>query len=111
MIDKHSAEHYSWGSHCDAWHLVKAESLSVIQEMMPPRSSEVLHKHGKSRQFFFVLSGEATIEMDGERQVLLNQQGVEIAPGVAHQVFNNSDAELHFLVISAPPSHDDRINA
>src|SRR5512140_3140162 len=98
MIDKIHAEHYSWGASCDGWHLVKADSLSVIQELMPPHTAEVPHKHTKSRQFFFVLSGEATIEINGERDVLRSLQGIELAPGVAHQLSNDSSVEVHFLV-------------
>jgi mannose-6-phosphate isomerase-like protein (cupin superfamily) len=110
MIDKTRAEQYHWGKNCSGWHLVKSESLSVIQEMMPPHTSEARHKHGRSRQFFFILSGEAAIEIDGKEHILQSQQGIEIAPGAVHQILNNSNEELHFLVISSPPSHGDRIN-
>lgn len=109
MIDKSTAEHYRWGQNCEGWHLVKSESMSVIQELMPPHTSEVRHKHVRSRQFFFVLSGQATIECDGKRHVLETQQGIAVGPDVAHQVLNQSDTNLHFLVISSPPSHGDRI--
>ena len=57
MIDKESAPHYGWGEGCDGWHLVRTPELSVIQERMPPGTSEVRHRHGRARQFFFVLSG------------------------------------------------------
>ena len=30
-----NAEHYQWGNACDGWHLLKSETLSVIQEKMP----------------------------------------------------------------------------
>lgn len=110
MIDRTTAEHYKWGQDCDGWHLVKSDALSVIQELMHPHTSEVRHMHSKSRQFFFVLSGEATVVIGDERNTLQPEQGVEIAPGIAHQVLNNSETELRFLVVSCPPSHGDRIN-
>ena len=110
MIDKTISEHYKWGQNCNGWHLVKSDSLSVIQESMQPHTSEDRHKHSQSRQFFFILSGEATIETDGKEHILQSEQGYEIAPGVVHQVLNNSNTDLHFLVISCPPSHGDRIN-
>jgi len=31
-----NAEHYLWGDNCDGWHLLKTDSLSIIQENMPP---------------------------------------------------------------------------
>jgi mannose-6-phosphate isomerase-like protein (cupin superfamily) len=111
MIDKTLAEHYHWGQNCDGWHLVRSDTVSVIQERMPPHTSEVRHLHSRSRQFFFVLSGQATIEIDGRRQVLEMQQGAEVAPGVLHQMLNEFDEDLNFLVVSCPPSHGDRIIA
>ena len=111
MIDTSTAEHYRWGENCDGWHLVRSDSLSVIQEVMPPGTKESRHSHARARQFFFVLSGSATIECGGDRHALGPRQGLEIAPGLPHQVFNESDDELHFLVVSSPPSHGDRIPA
>jgi mannose-6-phosphate isomerase-like protein (cupin superfamily) len=111
MISKDNAEHYTWGDGCDGWHLVKRPELSVIHERMPPGTSEVRHYHERSRQLFFVLAGVAMLEIDGERQILHAQQAAEVLPGVAHQIFNDSDADVEFLVISQPTTHGDRMNA
>lgn len=109
-ISKHSAEHYVWGEHCDGWHLVKDRELSVIHERMPAQTSEVKHYHQHSRQFFFVLSGIATIEIDGKEKILYPQEGIEVSPLVPHQMFNKSNDEVEFLVISQPTSKEgDRI--
>lgn len=108
-INKQNAEHYLWANNCHGWHLIKQPELSVIQEEMPPNTSEVRHYHKHSRQLFFILSGEATIEVDGRRQVLQAHEGLEILPGQAHQVFNESQQNLEFIVVSQPPSHGDRI--
>ena len=56
------------------------------------------------------MSGQATVEIDGREEILQPEQGVEVAPGVAHQVFNNGSKELRFIVVSCPASHNDRIN-
>ncbi|KKO53106.1 cupin domain-containing protein [Paenibacillus sp. DMB20] len=108
-ISKHSAEHYIWGENCDGWHLVKNQDLSIIHERMPANTSEVKHYHQQSRQFFFVLSGIATLEIDGKEIVLNPQEGIEVSPLVPHQMFNKSDHEIEFLVISQPTSKGDRI--
>lgn len=109
MISIENAEHYTWGKTCDGWHLVKTGELSVIQEKMPPGASETRHSHSRSRQFFYVLSGTAVIEAGGKRETLNAREGIEISPGIAHQIFNESDGDVEFLVISQPPSHGDRI--
>lgn len=111
MISKDSAEHYTWGDHCDGWHLVKTPGLSVIHERMPPGAAEVRHMHNAARQFFFVLSGTATLEVAGRIEVLGPQQGLEIAPHEPHQMRNASHEPIEFLVISQPSSHGDRVLA
>jgi mannose-6-phosphate isomerase-like protein (cupin superfamily) len=110
-ISKHSAEHYLWGDNCDGWHLVKNQDLSIIHERMPANTSEVKHYHQHARQFFFVLSGIATIEIDGKEIILNPQEGVEVPPLVPHQMFNKSNEEVEFLVISQPTSKGDRVLA
>jgi len=107
-IDIKDAEHYFWGEGCDGWHLLKNESLSVIQECVPAGKSEKPHFHNTSRQFFYILEGERVIIIDSRKTVLHQRQGIEIPPGVVHQFVNESANEVSFLVISAPKSHGDR---
>ncbi|HEY1015637.1 MAG TPA: cupin domain-containing protein [Herpetosiphonaceae bacterium] len=111
MRSKANAPHYVWGEQCDGWHLVRAEGLSVIQERMPPGTAEARHRHARARQFFFVLAGAAALEIDGRRHALAPGEGAEVPPGIPHQIFNEADRDLEFLVISQPPSHGDRLPA
>jgi mannose-6-phosphate isomerase-like protein (cupin superfamily) len=76
---------------------------------MPPGASEVRHFHRNAQQFFFILSGQAAMEVDGEQMLLSAGQGVAIAPGIRHQFLNLSEEPVRFLVISQPPSHGDRV--
>ena|ERR1700754_418302 len=109
-ISTENAEHYLWGEACDGWHLLKGEGVSVIQERVPPGAAEVKHLHHQARQFFFILAGQATLEI-GDAAVVLNQhEGIEVAPRMPHRFRNDSDREVSFLVISVPPSHGDREN-
>lgn len=109
MISKHNAEHYIWGNNCDGWRLVDEEDRSIIHERMPAGTSEVRHFHHKSKQFFFNLSGIMTIEVDGVEYILRENEGMEVLPLVPHQVFNKSDKDIEFLVISQPNTRNDRI--
>lgn len=108
-INKQNAEHYKWGENCDGWHLVKNQDLSVIHERMPLNASEIKHYHQHSRQFFFVLSGTVIIEVDGKEITLHPHEGIEVPPRVSHQVFNKSNNEVEFIVISQPTSRGDRV--
>jgi len=107
-----NAEHYTWGglkgTDCDGWHLVRSAGLSVIEERMPPGTAERRHLHRVARQFFYVLAGELTLEVEGREVLLKAGQGLEIAPGDAHRAMNKGPAEVRMLVISQPPSHGDR---
>ena len=103
-----NAAHYVWGQQCDGWHLLAGDDLSVIEERMPPGTTEVRHRHARSRQFFYVLEGEATLELDGIEHRLGARQGLHVPPGAAHRMRNDSPAELRFLVVSSPRSHGDR---
>ncbi len=109
VVSRQSAEHYVWGDDCDGWHLLKSSSLSVIQERVPPGRREVRHCHQYAHQFFFVLSGLATLEVDGKVLKLGRLQGCSVPPQVPHQLSNEETEDLEFLVVSSPISHGDRI--
>jgi len=108
-VSRATAEHYSWGTHCDGWHLVKDAALSVIEERMPPAGFEELHSHRSAQQFFFILSGEVTMELECEEIRLHAGEGLHIPPCTRHRISNRSRETARFLVISQPPSHGDRI--
>jgi len=112
-ISTTTAEHYTWGgpsrTDCDGWHLVRTPDLSIIEERMPPGTSETRHHHRLARQFFYVLQGELVVEVEQQTFVLRTGEGIEIAPGQVHQAVNRSQASVRFLVTSQPPSHGDRV--
>jgi mannose-6-phosphate isomerase-like protein (cupin superfamily) len=114
ILNRQTAEHYKWGGPngdaCDGWHLVRTPHLSIIEELMPPATSEVRHFHVHSRQFFYVLEGELTLEVEQHSVFLQAGEGVEVSPGQPHQVFNRSAKPARILVTSQPPSHGDRVN-
>ena len=110
-IDRDRAEHYRWGGVCDGWHLLASPELSVIEERIPPGAGEVRHLHRRARQLVYVLEGRATIEVEGATVETGPRQAVAVAPGAAHRLANAGEGELVLLVVSAPPSHGDRIPA
>lgn len=108
-VSTNNATHYTWGNHCDGWYLVRTPELHVIEEKMPPGTSETRHLHTRARQFFYVLEGELTMETAQEIFVLRSGEGLEIAPGEIHQAKNRSAGPTRFLVTSQPPSQGDRV--
>ena len=110
-ISTGNAQHYNWGGVCDGWHLLDEDDLSVIEERMLPGTAEQRHRHAEARQFFYVLEGEAALELAGVSHQLQRGLGLHVPPGAAHQMRNDGVADVRFLVVSAPKSHADRIPA
>lgn len=111
VVDAASVEHYIWGEINEGWRLVDRPDLSVIRERMKPGGKETRHHHEKARQFFYVLSGQFTMELDGVVHTLSPGQGIEIPPGLPHQAMNASGADTEFMAISQPASQGDRVDA
>jgi len=110
IISTENAEHYTWGDQCDGWHLLQSDTLSVIQERMPPGTSEHLHFHNNAQQLFYILSGTATFELDADKKTLNAGQSIHIGSSVKHRVTNSGKTDLHLLVVSEPKAHGDRVN-
>jgi mannose-6-phosphate isomerase-like protein (cupin superfamily) len=108
-VERATAEHYTWGKVSEGWRFLNRPDLSVIQERVPPGAGEVRHRHLKARQFFYVLTGAATLEFDDGDVDFGPGQGVEVAPGLRHRFINRSDQDVVFLTISAPTTTGDRI--
>lgn len=112
IVSPKNAEHYKWGGPnadtCDGWYFVKNEALQIIEEGMPSGTSETRHHHTQARQFFFVLEGELTMEVEFHEFVLKAGEGIEVGPGQIHRALNRRSTALRILVTSVPPSHGDR---
>lgn len=103
-------KHDQWGNVCDSWNLVDNVGLSVKQEMMPAGTSEQLHYHEHSQQFFFILAGTATFEVEGKQIEVSVHEGLYILPGQKHRIINNGSPALEFILCSQPAIVNDRIN-
>ncbi|HWB24167.1 MAG TPA: cupin domain-containing protein [Chitinophagaceae bacterium] len=100
--------HYTWGDSCDGWVLVDTEELSVKQERMPAGTQETLHYHKQSQQFFFILRGTATFEVEEKIFTVETGQGFYIEVGTRHRIINNANEDLEFILSSQPSTNNDR---
>lgn len=107
-VQREAGRHYTWGGDNDGWHLLQRHDLSVIAEHVPPGGREQRHHHGHARQFFYIVSGRAVIELAGREVALAAGQGLEIPPGLPHQFSNPFDEAVDFLVVSQPSTRGDR---
>lgn len=109
-ITKQYAEHYTWGNVCDGWYILKSDNLNVIEEKMPSGTSELLHCHRIAQQVFYILSGTAGFEINGELFTLKTNESIHIPPRALHRIFNEGTEDLSFLLISQPMAQNDRID-
>ena len=69
---------------------------------LPPRSANTLHQHIRAEEFYFVLEGTGRLRVGDETLTVLRHGGVLVGPGQLRQVFNDTDAEVLWLIIGAP---------
>ncbi len=110
VVDGTNTPHYVWGEVCDGWRLLDHDDLSVILERVPPGAGEIRHYHSRARQFVYLISGRAVLELADRVIEFGPGQGVHIPPGAVHRFANGGDEDVVFLVVSAPPTSGDRIN-
>lgn len=82
----------------------------MTEERVPPGGFEARHYHAQARQFFYVLKGNAVLEVEGVEHGLGEGTGIEVEPGLPHQFFNRSAADVWFLVVSDSKDNADRID-
>ena len=79
-----------------------SENMGARVWRLPPRSANTLHKHIRSEEFYFVLEGTGRIRVGDEILTVPRYGGLLVAPDQLRQVFNDSDDEVLWLIVSAP---------
>ena len=79
-----------------------SESLSARLWRYPPNSAGTLHKHIRQEEFYFVLEGLGRMRVGDARLTVPKYGGVLIGPGQLRQVFNDTNAEVLWLIVGAP---------
>ena len=69
---------------------------------MPPKSANTLHKHIRAEEFYFVLEGVGRIQVGNDTLTVPKYGSVLVGPDQLRQVFNDTDAEVLWLIVGAP---------
>lgn len=56
------------------------------------------HFHASSTEWFYVVEGELTFEVDGQSRSATAGSFVEVVPGVQHRWWNATDEPVHFVI-------------
>jgi mannose-6-phosphate isomerase-like protein (cupin superfamily) len=79
-----------------------SDNLGARLWRLPPQSANTLHKHIRSEEFYFVLEGTGRLRVSNETLTIPKHGGVLVGPDQLRQVFNDTDAEILWLIIGAP---------
>jgi mannose-6-phosphate isomerase-like protein (cupin superfamily) len=79
-----------------------SENLAARLWRLPPQSANTLHKHIRQEEFYFVLEGTGRIRIGAETLTVPRHSGVLVGPEQLRQVFNDTDAEVLWLIVGAP---------
>jgi mannose-6-phosphate isomerase-like protein (cupin superfamily) len=79
-----------------------SENIGARLWRLPPKSANTLHKHVRAEEFYFVLEGVGRMRVGGETLTVPKHGGVLVGPDQLRQVFNDTDAEVLWLIAGAP---------
>lgn len=79
-----------------------SENMGARLWRLPPKSANTLHKHIRAEEFYFVLEGTGRVRVGEETLTVPKYGGVLVGPDQLRQVFNDTDAEVLWLIIGAP---------
>jgi mannose-6-phosphate isomerase-like protein (cupin superfamily) len=82
------------------------QNQSLAEAVVPVGQPTERHYHKLSEEFYFILEGQGTMEIDGEQLPVGPGDAILIPAGAWHQI--TAAQTLRFLCCCAPPySHDD----
>ena len=81
-----------------------SENLGARLWRMPPKSANTLHKHVRMEEFYFVLEGAGRIRIGNDTLTVPKHGGVLVGPDQVRQVFNDTDTEVLWLILSPIPT-------
>jgi mannose-6-phosphate isomerase-like protein (cupin superfamily) len=79
-----------------------SDNLGARLWRLPPKSANTVHKHIRAEEFYFVLEGVGRMRVGDEMLTVPKYGGVLVGPGHLRQVFNDTDAEVVWLIVAAP---------
>jgi len=64
------------------------------------------HSHAALWEMYYIVSGVASIRIDDEAHSVETGDTIVCPPGMAHQIINESDEDVVYLVVSNDPPFD-----
>jgi quercetin dioxygenase-like cupin family protein len=77
-------------------------TLAISYENVPPMAGPPLHRHSREDEWFYVLEGQLTIQVDGQRTILRADDSAYAARGTVHAYQNFGPTAARMLVMFTP---------
>jgi quercetin dioxygenase-like cupin family protein len=81
-------------------------AVAVVHLTVPKLAGPPLHRHSREDEWFYVLDGELTCEVDGQRFIAGAGASAFAPRGTAHTYQNFNDEAAHLLVMVTPAGVD-----
>jgi mannose-6-phosphate isomerase-like protein (cupin superfamily) len=79
-----------------------SENMGARLWRLPSKSANMLHKHIRAEEFYFVLEGTGRLRVGDDTLTVPRYGGVLVGPDQLRQVFNDTNAEVLWLIVGAP---------
>lgn len=76
---------------------------SLAEATLPAGGRTERHHHAVSEEMYYLLAGEALMEIDGEEKRVTAGDAILIPVGTRHQITNTGTGDLTFLCTCSPP--------
>jgi quercetin dioxygenase-like cupin family protein len=81
-------------------------AAAIFRQTMPPNWGPPLHRHSREDEWFYILEGEITAEIDGQRTVLQGGGSAFAPRGTAHRFKVSGPRPAKMLVMVTPGGFD-----
>ena len=82
---------------------LEATMLAARMWRLEPGQASTRHRHATQEELYVVLEGTGRIRVAGDLLTLAPYSALVVAPDTLRQVFNDTDADVLWLVAGAPP--------
>jgi len=99
LVEEHDE---SYGSYYNLSKALRLKKLRANMFRFSPGQKMEYHSHTEQEELFFILEGQCTLVVDGERFALAAGSVVRLDPRPRRQIVNESDADCVWLAVGAP---------
>jgi mannose-6-phosphate isomerase-like protein (cupin superfamily) len=77
-------------------------AVLIFQHTIPPLAGPPLHRHSNEDEWFYVLDGQITVQVDGVRSTLRARDSAFAPRGTIHTIQNFGSIPAEILVVVTP---------